>query len=318
MIAPVLESTQAKSARFLQTYISSLLLLAAFYVGPALADASPGSAIHGFANAQASNDYITPRGLLVTNEGLTEQYVAGLVLVLPQNFSVVVGSWNDVDAFHQHTPGTGAWVEEDFFAGVNYQVTKQLKLSATYDSWNFPSGSPSNEQNIEFIATFDDSQVGRSWSIQPHAEIFWAISSPSSVVVLGRPANAGTSAYLEIGAKPTLKLDSFPLTLTMPTWISVGPSEFWCDSASGAAMAAKSIKGIGCGGNNFGVFSTGLTATTPLSFIPSQYGGWSVFIGLQYFNLLNGALVDAQALTINSPSGHRNVFNGIAGFSLGF
>lgn len=295
-------------------------LLAGLAAGllPAQADDAPGSAIHGFGSFQLSNDYITPRGLLVTDEGVTAQALAGIVFLLPDNFSIAAGAWNDLDAVHEHTPGTGAWVEEDFFAGLTYKPTKQIKLSATYDSWNFPSGAPSNEQNIEFVAAYDDSAPGRAWSLQPHAEIFWAIASPSSVVVLGRPANEGTTAYLELGLTPTYAFKSVPLTVTLPTWVSVGPSEFWCYQSGGSAQAAEAIKGRGCGGNNFGVFSTGLTAKTPASFVPARYGDWYFYGGFQYFNLLNGALVDAQALTIGSPEGHRNVVNGFAGIGFGF
>jgi hypothetical protein len=286
--------------------------------GVTAADDAPPSAIHGFGFLQASNDYITPRGLLVTNEGVAVQFLGGLVFLLPDDFSIVAGAWNDLDYVHQHKPGVGAWVEEDFFAGVNYNLTRQLKLSVTYDSWNFPSGAPSNEQNIEFTAAFDDSKPGRAWSLQPHATVFWAIASPSSVVVLGRPANEGTTAYLELGVTPTLTLKRIPVTLSAPTWVSVGPSEFWCEQSSGAAQAAAAIKGRGCGGNNFGVFSTGLTAKTNVGFIPPQYGHWYVYAGAQYFNLLNGALVDAQALTIGSVDGHRDVVNGFAGIGFGF
>jgi hypothetical protein len=249
---------------------------------------------------------------------VTAQALTGLVLLLPADFSVVAGVWNDVDADRQHLPGTKAWAEEDFFAGVNYMLTQRIKLSATYDIWTFPAGAPSTEQNIEFVASYDDGEKGRAWSLQPHAEIFWAVSSPSSVVVLGRPASQGTTAYLELGATPTYAFKSVPVTVTMPTWVSVGPSEFWCQQSSGAASAAASIKGRGCGGNNFGVLSTGLTAKTPASFIPARYGNWYLYGGLQYYNLLNGALVDAQALTIASPGGHRNVVNGFAGIGFGF
>lgn len=283
------------------------------------ADDAPGSAIHGFGSFQLSNDYITPRGLLVTDEGVTGQILGGLVFVLPDNFSIVAGAWNDIDSGRQHDlANTKSWTEEDFFAGVNYQLTKRIKLSATYDIWTFPSGSPSTEQNVEFVASYDDSDKSRAWSLKPHVEIFWAVSSPSSVVVLGRPASQGTTAYLELGAEPTYAFKSIPVTLSMPTWVSVGPSEFWCEQSSGAAQAAASIKGRGCGGNNFGVFSTGLTAKTPTSFIPARYGSWYLYGGFQYYNLLNGALVDAQALTINSTGGRRNVVNGFAGIGFGF
>jgi hypothetical protein len=301
-----------------------MALLAGSAAVPVTADDAPPSVIHGFGSLQLSNDYITPRGLLVTNEGVTAQALVGLVMLLPDDFSLVAGAWNDVDGAHEHNSGTGAWVEEDFFAGVGYSPTKQIKLSASYDSWNFPggpaAGSPSNEQNIELVAKFDDSAPGRAWSLQPHAEVFVAIASPSSTVVLGRPANQGATAYLELGVTPTYEITSFPVTLTLPTWISAGPADFWCDQDSGSLdqTVVVPVKGRSCGNNHFGVFSTGLTAKTPASFIPPQYGHWYFYAGAQYFNLLNRALVDAQLLTVGSANGHRDVVNGFAGIGFGF
>jgi len=290
--------------RILKTGIAAIALMTAAIPAISQADGEPPSMIHGFGSVQFSTDYITPRGLVVSDKGVTLQALAGLVWVLPKNFSIVAGSWNDADLFHQHAPGVGAWVEEDFFAGVNYQLSKKTKLSITYDSWNFPGGAPSNEQNIEFTGSYDDSAPARSWSLQPHATVFWAIASPSSTVVLGQPADKGTTAYLELGATPTLALKSIPLTITAPTWISVGAPKYWCADSST------------CGSNHFGVLSTGLTFTTPASFIPPQYGHWRLYAGFQYFNLLNGALVDSQEIVVGST--HRNVINGFIGTGFGF
>lgn len=298
-----------------------LILMIAGVPNPAHADASPGSAIHGFGSLQFSNDYITPRGLLVTNEGVTAQGLGGLVFILPKGFSAVAGAWNDIDAVHQHAPGVGAWVEEDFFIGVGYQATKRLKFSVTYDNWNFPGTPPAvpdNEQNIEFTVNYDDASPSSLLSLQPHATLFWAVASHSSTVVLGRPANEGTSAYLELGVTPTLAVRGTPITVTMPTWVSVGDPRFWCENSSATAMIVEGVKGRGCTANNFGVFTTGLTVKSGLPFISSAYGSWYVYAGVQYYNLLNGALVDAQYLTIGSPDGHRNVVNGLAGIGFGF
>src|SRR6476646_12053708 len=44
-----------------------------------------GSAIHGFGDVTFTNDYITPRGLLVTNTGLTTQILNGLTFDIYKN-----------------------------------------------------------------------------------------------------------------------------------------------------------------------------------------------------------------------------------------
>lgn len=75
--------------------------------------------IHGFFDVSFKNDYITPRGLLVTNTGLTVQVLTGLVLDVykdPNGFinkvSLVGGTWNDVWS-EQHNSNVGAWNEFD-------------------------------------------------------------------------------------------------------------------------------------------------------------------------------------------------------------
>ncbi len=79
----------------------------------AAADESEPLAIHGFGNFQLSNDYLTPRGLLVTNKGTTMQVLGGLVFDVYQNpdapvidVSVVAGIWNDLDTA-QHAGDVG-------------------------------------------------------------------------------------------------------------------------------------------------------------------------------------------------------------------
>src|SRR5260370_26622279 len=59
--------------------------------------------IHGFFDVTFANDYITPRGLLVTNTGLTTQILNGLTFGLYKDpntwinsFSITAGTLNDI------------------------------------------------------------------------------------------------------------------------------------------------------------------------------------------------------------------------------
>jgi hypothetical protein len=58
----------------------------------------------------------------------------------------------------------------------------------------------------------------------------------------------------------------------MPTWLTVGPADFWGGTSS------------------VGVFSTGINARVPFEKLPPQYGQWSFNAGIQYYNLINGQL----------------------------
>src|SRR5262245_42986212 len=66
--------------------------------------------VHGFFDLSFKNDYITPRGLLVTNTGLTTQALFGMALDLYKDksgfvnlVSVYGGVWNDLWS-EQHHP----------------------------------------------------------------------------------------------------------------------------------------------------------------------------------------------------------------------
>ncbi|WP_293372579.1 hypothetical protein [Nevskia sp.] len=287
-------------------------LLALLPAASRAADPAPGSAIHGFADVAFKNDYITPRGLLVTNQGLTTQILGGIVFLTPGNTSIVIGTWNDINtdgADYQRPSPVGAWNEFDYFAGINWQPTKSLKVGAAYVVFLSPPGNFQTEHNIEFTAYYSD-----PYKLNPYLKVFWAVGGDSTVV-LGR---RGDTFDVEIGANPSYTFKSIGLTVSAPTWITVGPKNFWCDPNSGAAQFAASIQGSSCPGGNFGVFSTGIKASLPITAIGPQYGGWTFNTGVQYYNLLNGALVDAHALTVNSPRGYRHVIVPFAGVGFGF
>lgn len=287
-------------------------LLALASLATQAADAAPGSAIHGFGDMTFKNDYITPRGLLVTNQGVTTQILGGLVFLTPGNTSIVAGAWNDINSDPAKYVGptrTGAWNEFDYFVGLNWQATQNLKLGVSYVVFLSPPDAFQTEHNIEFSFNYKD-----PYSINPYLKVFWAVGGDSTVV-LGR---RGDTFDVEIGAAPSYTFKSSGVTISAPTWITVGPSSYWCDSNAGAAQFAASIKGRGCADSNFGVFSTGLKASIPITAIGPQYGSWSFNTGVQYYNVLNGSLVDAQALTVNSPKGYRNVIVPFAGFGFGF
>lgn len=257
-----------------------------------------GPSLHGFGEVSVKNDYVTPRGLVVTTAGVTIQSLNGLVLVLPNGIAFHAGTWLDVNPGYSKADGNITAVNEfDWFVGVSGDVAPGLNVGIEYSE--FLSGQTSvafkNEHNLEFSAKYSDDPKGK-FSFNPYAKLFWAFSSKSSTVVLGK---AGGTFDVELGVVPTYKASG--VTFSAPTWITVGPKTYW-----------------GLGPNkdgNLGVFSTGLKASTPLSFIKGGAGA-SVFLSAQYFHLINDNLVAAKAI-LNSGADKRNqvVFGGGIGFN---
>lgn len=277
------------------------------------AEKATGADIHGFFDFVFKNDYMTPRGLLVTDNGLTMQILAGLVLDVYKNpdcdlnkISINFGVWNDLWTA-QHNPKVGSWNELDWFVGLNFSFLKDWKFSAGFTQFLSPPGNFKPENNMEFTLYYDDSRWKQPVVFNPYLKLFWTVSGDSTIVV------GADTFYVEFGAIPTYEVKNFcfPMTLSMPTWFSVGPSSFW----DGGELALKHKE---C---NFGVFSTGLLSKFPLKFIPASLGNWYLDAGVQYYYLINDNLLQAQVFTLNLSSyhhAHRNVVVGYGGFGFDF
>ena len=126
-------------------------------------DGAP-SAIHGFGDVSIKNDYITPRGLMVTNKGLTTQIDAGLVFDLYSDkqgpltdVSAVAGIWNDLYS-KQDNKNFGPWNEFDWFTGLNFQFSA-VTAGVTFVDFVSPPGNFKDEKNIEFSCKIEQSVV---------------------------------------------------------------------------------------------------------------------------------------------------------------
>jgi|HubBroStandDraft_1064217.scaffolds.fasta_scaffold00418_16 hypothetical protein len=276
-----------------------LALLAPVALAPSAARADDGSqlAIHGFGNFELSNDYLTPRGLLVVDKGTTIQVVDGLVFDFYQapsstvnDIALVAGTFNDIDT-DQHAANVGSWNEFDWFIGPDFKIGSNLDLSVQYLQFLSPPGHFTTEQNLETALKYSDN-LTPTFSINPYAKFFYAISGDSTVVTGAH----GDTFDVELGAVPKVAVDQ--VTVTFPTWITVGPSDYWG------------------GSGNFGVFTTGIKASVPLNFIPPQLGHWEAHANIQYYNEINDELIKAQELIGTGPD--RNIFVFRAGFGFGF
>ncbi|CAN5134267.1 hypothetical protein BH10PSE13_BH10PSE13_11890 [soil metagenome] len=269
----------------------------------ALADDS-GIGLHGFGDISLKTDYVTPRGLVVTTSGATIQVLNGLVLTTPMGVTFHAGTWVDLNPGFSRKDGNITAVNElDWFVGVDGNIAKNLNLGVEFSQ--FISGQPSvafkRESNIEFALKYSDNPTG-TFSINPYAKLFWAVSSKSSTVVLGK---AGKTFDVELGAVPTYKGKGF--SLSAPTWVTVGPESYW--GRGGSALTKPD--------GNVGVFSTGLKGAVPLSFLSSTGARASIYVQVQYYNLINDNLLRAKGL-LNSGASNRDHVVFATGLNFGF
>src|ERR1700726_182747 len=263
--------------------------------------------IHYFADVTFLNDYITPRGLLVTNTGLTTQILTGIAMDLYKDktgfindINVNGGAWSDLWS-NQHDIHVDSWNEFDWWVGMNVTFAQNWTFGVQYIEFIPPAADlatsfPSTERNIEFSLAYDDTSWGWPISIHPYVKLFYEVIGPSTVVLGKR----GQIYDVELGVVPTLDIKKYtgvPLVLTAPTWITVGPTDYW-NRADGTTNVCGTLSSSPCALSNAGVFSTGLQAKLALdSMVPKRLGNWYIKGGARYYHIINDALLAAQEFT---------------------
>jgi hypothetical protein len=258
-----------------------------------------GVELHGFGDVSVKNDYVTPRGLVVTTEGTTIQVLNGLVLTTPAGVAFHGGTWVDLNPGYGDI-NTDSINEFDFFVGASGEIVPKLEAGVEYSQFISGQNAYNDERNIEFSLKYKDGAEGKPLSINPYVKFFWAFDGDSTVVF----GKKGDTFDVEVGAVPTFKLGG-GASLSAPTWITVGPKSYWGSAESG-----------GTPDSNFGVVSTGLKASMPLKFITGGANA-SVYAQAQYYHLINDNLVAAKAL-LNSGDDNRDHVVIAAGLNFGF
>lgn len=267
------------------------------------AESSDSWELHGFGDYSVKKDYVTPRGLVVTTDGVIAHLVNGISVNSPDGVSIYAGTFLALNP--GRAPGGDVINEFDWWVGASAPVADGLTASIEYGHWIFPNTGPFDQRNLQFKLSYAD-KPSNGFSINPHANVFVAVNSKSSSVVLGKPDGSG---YLELGMTPKYQGKGF--TLTAPTWASVGPKNFWV-AKSNEALVATLVDGGER--SNLGLFSTGLKASVPLKF--GGNAGASVYVFGQYYHMFNDGLVAAKQVLNNGTK--RDHFNFGAGIGWGF
>ena len=225
--------------------------------------------VHGFVDVTFKNTSVTPRGLMVREySGLTTQVANGIAIDVykdPGGFingvSFYAGTWNDIWS-KQNDPRVGSWAEFDWWVGMSVKFAQHWKFGVEYVEFLSPAtvgGTfPSTERNVEFSLAYDDSHWGYPIVINPYVKLFYAASGPSTVVLGKR----GDTYDVEIGMVPTFdtkKYSGVPLIFSAPTWVTVGPKDYW-NRKDGTTNFCGLLSNAPCATSNAGVFSTGLQA----------------------------------------------------------
>jgi len=276
------------------------------------ADDAP-SRFDALASFEFANEYVTPRGMMVTDQGLTFQ---PLVLAFANvyksdsfinNVTLVGGVWNDFSSSQVSTTGptyktapTTAWLEIDPIAGFSVGLAKRFKLDVTYTAFNMQIMNIGLSQHLDTKLSFDDSDYLKAFALHPYLEFWQELDGKATDAALpgslgltpvnkgAKHAMPGSSFYFEVGIDPSYTFKKAGgLKLEAPCRILLPDDRFYGDFYSSSSVV--------------GLWEVGLKASIPLNFMPQGYGHWSFHAGVKYMYFVDDNLYHLNSF--NAP-GH--------------
>jgi hypothetical protein len=285
--------------------VASALPLA---VSTARADAPPHTDL--LVNLDLANQYTTPRGMMVRNQGLTVQpLILGFVNVYSgdsfvNSVTLDGGMWNDIGTKevgiyggYDSKPGT-PWTELDPIGGFSIGFAKHFTLDVTATAFIEQIENIGTSAHLDNKLSFDDSSylpLG-GFGFHPYAEFWQELSGkatdadlPASLSLTppashGKYLAPGSSYYFQVGVDPTYVLKD-GIKLELPVDVLLPSDRFYGEFYDKASTV--------------GLVAVGGKVTVPMNFMPQGYGHWSFHLGVKYMNFVDDNLYYLNAF--NSP-----------------
>jgi hypothetical protein len=285
-------------------------------------EAPPPSKVHALVNIEFANEYVTPRGMLVRDQGLTVQplFLGFISIYQGDSFissvTLIPGVWNDLrtKSVSVHAPygsqPTTPWTEVDPIAGIEIGFAKHFTLDVTYTAFVEQILDIGTSQHLDTKLSFDDSSYFKGFGFHPYVE-YWqeldgkATDADVPYIVFGNKGpGPGSSYYFQVGIDPTYTFDKLAgLKVEMPVDMLLPSSDFYGEYYASASTV--------------GIVSAGLKGTIPLNFMPQGYGHWSFHAGFKYMNFVDDNLYNLNVF--NAPGKPtRDTWQFYAGVSVFF
>jgi len=257
---------------------------AAFCALPsARADDAP-SRIHALVNVEFADKYLTPRGMIVQDHGLTTQVLLlAFVNVYngdPGDFvnsvTVIPGVWNDyaTSPVAEHlTAGSRKtdWIEYDPILGVEFGVAKNFKLDVTYTEFGMQILDIGTSQHLETKLAYDDSAALGAYALHPYVSYWKELQGKATAAA---NFHVPASYYFEVGIDPGWSVGG--LKFDVPIRALLPSKEFY-----GEKFAAKS---------DVALYEVGVKAAGSVKFLPAGYGHWNWHLGYKYVTFVDDNL----------------------------
>ena len=243
---------------------------------PKIQEAPPPSRIHALFNLEVSSSYLTPRGLIVEDQGVVFQPLFLMFVNLWQGddfineVTLVPGVWNSIHS-RKAGPDASHWNEIDPILGLNTKFAKDFTLGITYTIFKSENGSFATSHHLETKLSYDDTKYLKAFALHPYI-IYWQELKNKAT-----PARTGPGYYFDVGITPAYTIGRWDLKLEAPIR-ALFPNERFYGAAS-----------------TVGLYELGLKGTIPLKFMPKGGGDWSAHAGFKYMRFLNDNLIGFQS-----------------------
>ena len=246
-------------------------------------EAPPPSRLHALVGLTFADKYLTPRGMIVQDEGLTIQTLfLGFLDVYdgkPDAFlsdvTLVGGFWSDyaTDGIPENLgPGSSEtnFIEIDPILGLSFGLGKSFKLEVTYTAFCMQILDIGTSHHLETKLSYNDSELLGAFALHPYL-LYWKELDGKATAA----ANFGVedSYYLEVGIAPATKLG--PVKLEAPMRVLLPDDDFYGETFGDSSTV--------------GLYEVGLKATVPIN-MPAGYGFWSASLGVRYMNFVDDNL----------------------------
>jgi hypothetical protein len=272
---------------------------------PEVAPPPPDNFFHALLQLDFGQGYITPRGLYVTNQGLSFQ---PLFLTFwdvyhskdgfLNDVTLTLGVWSDFDT-HESGVNPSHYNEFDPIAGIAWTFG-DWKLDTNFTAFDSIQDDYPTSAHLQVQLTYDDSKALGAFALHPYVA-YWQELHEKATVNLD-PATSAESGYFTFGVSPSAKVG--PVKFELPMYINVVRDKFY-QQFDGSP-----------GGSGLAVFGAELKASVPLTFIPKDMGSWTLYAGVKYYHLNNDGLIDGN-IALNDES-KTNLFQFHAGISIFF
>lgn len=300
----------ARSARASLFALSSLAVVSTGLTTAARAEEAAPSRLHALVGLTVSDKYLTPRGMIVQDEGVTIQSLFLAFLDVydgkPDAFindvTLVGGFWNDyaTDSIPEHVgPGSTEtnFIEIDPIFGVSVAFAENFKLDVTYTAFCMQILDIGTSEHLETKLSYNDTKLLGAFALHPYL-LFWKELDNKATAA----ANFGipSSYYFEVGVTPGIKIGD--VKLDAPLRVLLPATDFY-----GETFADSSTVGL---------WEVGLKASMPLKFMPKGYGFWDANLGVRYVKFVDKNL---QQLSTDGGFGGRTkdtaqVYSGVTVF----